>query len=438
MTVTPRRVTAIALVLLLASAFVFAGGQGEEDGDVPTIELVHWSHWVTNNAVYEPFWAEAAQRFNEEHPEVNFSLEVVSVPYEGYEAKYSSAFEAQQGPDIYNGMTHVWSGQFDAADPMPADIAEKLDEILVDASKPYGVFNGQRYGLPVEGGNFMMLYINVDRFEEAGLDPDDPPERYTEMLEYAEALTRYDSNGNITHPGFGIRYKGHPFGIADKVAPFFNAWGAEWYSWEEKTASGYLNSDASKEALQFYGDMVQEHEVASLEMDNPAAVFGQGLAGMIMRESWYAAWLSQNAPNINFKVYPLPRQEMESGFGNNFPWAINVNKALDQETKDWVWEFVRWYVNNPEIRREHYVKSEMLPPYTDIVDDPYFAEKPEFEAWEEMAQGRAAPTYYNPPAHEILQVIGEATLSVMYGDETADSALDDAAVQVNEILSRYE
>lgn len=435
---TVRRSVTIVFVLLLVSGLLFAGGKGEQESAVPTVEVVHWSHWVTNNEVYEPFWSEAAERFNEQNPAVNFSLEVVSVPYEGYEAKYSSAFEAEQGPDIYNGMTHVWSGQFDAADPMPADIAEKLDEILVDASKPYGVFAEQRYGLPVEGGNFMMLYINVDRFEEAGLDPNDPPETYSELLEYAKALTNYDANGNVTEPGYGIRYKGHPFGIADKVAPFFNAWGARWYDWEEKTASGYLNSDASKEALQFYGDLVQEHQVASLELDNPAAVFGQGLAGMIFRESWYAAWLSQNAPNINFKVYPLPRQEMESGFGNNFPWAINVNSALDQETKEWVWEFFRWYVNNPEIRSEHYVKSEMLPPYTDILDDPYFSQKPEFEAWRTMAQGRAAPTYYNPPAHEILQVIGEATLSVMYGDESADRALDAAAGQVNEILARYK
>jgi len=430
----------VILSVLLVAGSLFASGQQQEPGqaEVPTVKITHWSHWVTNNKYYEPYWSELAKTFNALHPEVNFSIDVVSIPYEGYEAKYSSAFEAKQGPGMFNGMAHVWAGQFDVAAPMPKDIADKLDSILIGASRPYGVFGDQRYGIPVEGGNFMMMYINVDRFKEAGLDPNNPPKTYDQMLEYAKKLTVYDKNGNIVKPGYGIRYKGHPFGIADKVAPFFNAWGAEWYNWDEKTADGYLNSPASVAALQFYAGMVQDSKVASVELDNPAAVFGQGLAGIIFRESWYSAWLSQNAPNIDFKVYPLPKEKMESGFGNNFPWSIMVNKDLNPTDKKWLWEFVRWYVNNADVRKEHYVKSEMLPPFSDILDDPLFKSMPEFQAWKTMSEGRAAPTYYNPPAQEILVVIGEATLSAMYGKQGAKAALDDATKKVDAILARYK
>jgi multiple sugar transport system substrate-binding protein len=427
------------LSIFLGAGLLFANGKQESaSAAVPQVQIVHWSHWVTNNKWYEPYWADLAQQFNALHPDVNFSIQVVAIPYEGYTAKYSSAFEAGKGPGMFNGMAHQWAGNFHVADPMPKDIADKLDKIIIPASKAYGVFDGQRYGIPVEGGNFMMMYINVDRFKEAGLDPNNPPKTYDELLADAKKLTVYDKNGNILKPGYGIRYKGEPLGIADKLAPFSNAWGAEWYSWEKKTADGYLNSPQSVAALQFYADLVQKYKVSSLTQDNPAAVFGQGLAGIIFRESWYAAWLSQNAPDIHYKVYPLPREKMESGFGNNFPWSIMVNKNLKPTDKKWLWEFFRWYVNSPAVRKAHYVKSEMLPPFNDILDDPVFTSMPVFDAWKVMANGRAAPTYYNPPAQEILNVIGAATLSAMYGKKTAQASLDDATKQVDAILARYK
>lgn len=426
----------LLLVLLVAASLGFAGG-GQEEAEKARVEIEHWTHWCSNNEVYEPFWETAAEKFNTEHPEVDFAIKLNCVPYEGYEAKYSSAFKAGMGPGLFNGMTHVWVGQYDACDPMPNDIAAKLDKILVGAAKPYGVAEGKRYGLPVEGGNFMMLYYSVDLFKKAGLSPDKPPKTYNEMLEYAQKMTKKDSAGNLTQIGFGVRYAGHPFGIADKSAPFFNAWGAKWLSWEEKKASGYINSPNGVEALQFYGDLVQKYEVSSLELGKPVAVLSQGLAGMIFRESWLVGWMKQNAPDLNYRVAPLPSQKMESGFGNNFPWAINVGKHLPETEKKWIWEFFRWYVNSPEIRKEHYVKSNMFPPFNDILDDPIFSARPDFEAWKIMSSGRAAPTYYVPPAHEVLTKVGEAVLEVMFGKATAKTALDKAAKEIDAILAKY-
>ena len=174
-----------------------------------------------------------------------------------------------------------------------------------------------------------------------------------------------------------------------------------------------------------------------MELDTPENLFAQGLAGIFFRESWYEAWLAKNAPSINFKVYPLPREKMESGYTNNFPWAYNVSNQLSERDKKWLWEFLGWYVNSPEVRREHYVKALMLPAYNDI-DDPVFRNMKVYEAWKTMAAGRAAPTYYVPPAHETLTVIGQATLDAMYGKMTPKEALDRAARDIDTILARYK
>ncbi len=427
-----------ALLLFAAAALVFAGGAQEKGKAAPTVAVDFWTHWCSNNEYFEPFWSEAAQKFNQEHPDVNFSINLNCVPYEGYEAKYSSAFEAKKGPGMFDGMTHVWAGQFGVVAKMPQDIADAVAKIVVKPSEPYGMYKGERYGLPVEGGNFMMMYINTDLYRDAGLDPNKRPVTYDDMLADARKLTKYDANGNITQDGYAIRYKGHPFGIADKSAPFYNAWGARWLSWEEKKASGYINSPEAVDALSFYAGLVQKWKVSSVDLDNPAAVFGQGLAAIMFRESWYEGWLAQNAPSINFKVYQLPKEKRGSGYGNNFPWAEMVSNQISETDQKWMWEFFRWYVGNKDIRREHYVKSEMLPPYSDILDDPTFTSMKVFDAWKASIAGEPSPTYYIPPAHEVLTVVGQATLDAMYGKAAPKAVLDKAAKDIDAILAKYK
>lgn len=428
---------ALLLLLLLPAGVALAGGGQEGAAAAPTVAIDFWTHWCSNNPVMEPHWVEMAKQFNAARPETKFSIVLNCVPYEGYEAKYYSAFEAGKGPGMFTEMTHVAAGQYNVCDPMPKDIADKLDKVLIGSAKPFGLFDGVRYGLPVEGGNFMMMYINTDLYTQAGLDPNKPPKTYDEMLQHAKKLTKYDSAGKITQAGFAIRFKGHPFGIADKSACFYHAWGAVWLNWQEKKASGYLNSPDAVAALDYYAGLVQKAKVATVELDTPENLFAQGLAGIFFRESWYEAWLAQNAPNIKFKVYPLPSQKMESGYTNNFPWAYNVSKQLPETDKKWLWEFLRWYVNTPEVRKEHYVKALMLPAYNDI-SDPLFTNMKVYDAWKAMAAGRAAPTYYIPPAQEVLTIIGQATLDAMYAKATPKAALDKAAGDIDAILAKYK
>ena len=68
-----------------------------------------------------------------------------------------------------------------------------------------------------------------------------------------------------------------------------------------------------------------------------------------------------------------------------------------------------------------------LPVYKDIIDDPTFKSMKVYDAWKTTLQGRQAPTYYIPPAHEILSIIGQATLDTMYGKVEPKTVLDKIA-----------
>src|SRR3954470_16000922 len=142
-------------------------------------KLVLWTHWEQNpdfNKWYEAKGKEFAKKSG-------YEVEVVTVPYQGYEAKYLAAFMAKNSaPDIFMGMTHQWCGQYDFCDKMPADLAKVYDDNVPKYMLPVGIWKGVRYGIPIEHGNFQQMYINVDMFKKAGLDPDNPPKTMNDWL----------------------------------------------------------------------------------------------------------------------------------------------------------------------------------------------------------------------------------------------------------------
>src|SRR5687767_15921009 len=97
------------LAVLAASALAVATALAAP-GVAQSKKLVYWTHWEQNpefNKWYEVKSKEFAKRSG-------YEVEVVVIPYQGYEAKYLAALVGKSGaPDIFLGMTHQWCGQYD-------------------------------------------------------------------------------------------------------------------------------------------------------------------------------------------------------------------------------------------------------------------------------------------------------------------------------------
>ncbi|HWU36102.1 MAG TPA: extracellular solute-binding protein, partial [Candidatus Acidoferrum sp.] len=311
-------------------------------------KLVYWTMWDQNpefNKWYEPRGKDFAKK-------TGYEVEVVTIPYQGYEAKYLAAFMGKSGaPDMFLGMTHHWCGQYDFCDKMPDDLAKIWDENIPKYMIPVGLWKGARYGIPVEHGNFQQMYINVDLFKKAGLNPDRPPKSFDEWRTAMKKLTLLDAKGEPTQVGFAIRHKGHPVGITDKFLPFAHAWGARMLSPNLDKATGYANSPEMVAALTFFGDLVTKDKVASLALGNPEDAFGQKRAAVIFRESWFFGWVKKNAPDVNFKVYALPCAKTCPGAGALFPWTNLVYR--NSPNKQVAWDFMRFISNAKDDLEQH-------------------------------------------------------------------------------------
>jgi multiple sugar transport system substrate-binding protein len=416
-------VVGVAILAMIAIALIMAGPAAAQQK-----KLVYWTHWEQNpdfNKWYETKGKEFAKK-------TGYEVEVVVIPYQGYEAKYLAAFMGKSGaPDFYNGMTHQWCGQYDFCDRMPADLAKTWDENLPKYMLEIGRWQGARYGTPIEHGNFQMMYINVDLFQKAGLNPDRPPKTYDEWLAAMKKLTVLDAKGEASQVGFAIRHKGHPVGITDKFLPFAHAWGARMLSSNLDKATGFANSPEMVAALEFFGNLVLKDKVASLALGNPEDAFGQKRAGVIYRESWFYGWVKKNAPDVNFKIYALPCGKACPGAGQLFPWANLVYK--NSPNKQMTWEFIRFISNAKDDLEQHQLQG-ILPVWTANHETQYVKSRPDFQAVKDMLAQPVPPTYFHPKSNELATAFGEAVVGVLYGKGQPKALLDDAAGKMDRIL----
>ncbi len=396
------------------------------------VKLVYWTHWE-QNPKFNAYYAEAGKEFAKLNPECA-GVEVVTVPFSGYSAKYLAAFMARTGaPDLFNGAPHDWAGKYNYADRMPSDIAKKVNAEIVNTARPFGIYNGVRYGFPVEGGNFQYMFINVDMYKEAGLDPNKPPKTLTELLEHAKKLTKYDANGKVIRSGYGIRYSGDQTGITDKFLPMLHAFDGLMVDPKYKKSKGVVNSQAGIEALTFYGDLVNKYKVSSLEVGNSEVAFSKGLAAIIFRESWLPGFLATNAPNINYKVYALPSQKVTPGPGALFGWADMVYK--NSPNKKLAWKFLNfmWSKENDYKRA---TAQGIMPVIKANFDTDFVKKRPDYNAVMEMAERDPAPSYFSPNMNEVAAAYGDAVLDVIYDRKDAKTALNEAADKIDKIIKR--
>jgi len=429
-----KRAVVCTIIVLLALMPLFAGGKQEAQERKP-VTLVYWTHWE-QMGIFNNYYVEKGREYAAMHPDELIGVELVTIPYSGYEAKFLSTFNAQKGaPDFFNGMAHIWGGLYKFADRMPEELADRVDEQLASYLKPIGVLDGVRYGIPVEAGNFQQLYVNVDMFQEAGLDPNVPPATFDDLLEYAKKMTKYDNAGNVARGGFGIRYSGGPLGISDKNLTIMHAFGGRMYDPEKNLASGVVNSKESVEALAWIGDLIAKHKVTSLEVGSPSAALAQGRAAMILRESWLIGWLRDNSPNLTFKVYPAPRQRQVIGGGNLFPWANMV--YANSPKRELTWRFVD-FVFNPENDLEQTMAQGMLPVCQEGYDSQYVRNRADYDSVMTVLKQGPGPaySYYAPKMNQLADVLGAAILDVMYSRSQAKPALDSAAAKMDAILLR--
>lgn len=183
-----RRVIAITAATVLAVGLAACSGGGatpSDDGD-DTGNLVVWDLIVGSDANWKAVMDDVDAQFTEAHPGV--TIERVPQPADPSVIKQlmQAAAQAKSGPDLI--MIWAW-GDVLTLKPSLAPIDDYIsDEDRNSLNGWEGVsFDGQTFGVPIGLQGFGISY-NTQLFEQAGLDPDNPPTSVDSLLKACDAL----------------------------------------------------------------------------------------------------------------------------------------------------------------------------------------------------------------------------------------------------------
>lgn len=402
-------VTLVVNAALFSPQAVVAQGSG----------VVRVGTWESGDAL-EP-WNNAIAAFHEEYPDIEVKLE--PVPQE-YGTKLLAQMAAGTAPDVYQ------VGDGDVARFVREGIVEPLDpyingdnpldmSLFFPAVAEFGQIGGETY-LLTKDYSPLVLYYNKDIFDEAGVPYPTEDWTWDDLLDAAQKLTTEDRWG-IQLPGHWGDWLWHR-----GIQPLLVQNGASLISEDGTMVEGYMNSEKTVEALQWYVDLFLKHKVAPTreDVDSYAGVdlFANGIVAMV----WTGRWPLKDWKAIegfNFGTAGLPAGPV--GKGNALCWAgFAINSA--SQNKEAAWTFLK-YIAAGEGAKEfaNYALSAVQPIVeeqgldTDEYDGPIVAD---------LANVKPIPETYTPYFNEcVLDPFRENLEKVFLEGMSVQDAMDAAA-----------
>ena len=180
-----------------------AGGEEAGGAEEASDDALHLTFYYPVNvggsaaALIEQICAD----FNAENPDIVVEP-VYTGNYDDTVTKIQTAIQGGTPPDVFVSLATQRFTMASTGMAMPLDdliaadgeegqayIDDFLDGFMLDS-----YVDGQIYSIPFQRST-MVLFYNKDAFEEVGLDPEDPPETWEEVVEYGQKLTNENRYG---------------------------------------------------------------------------------------------------------------------------------------------------------------------------------------------------------------------------------------------------
>ncbi len=334
------------LAILLSVVFAACSSDDEssanqEDGDI-TLEYWQYSFDSKVNLMDELI---------AEFEEANLGIKVkqTNFPYDQYNEQVAAQVPAGKGPDVIN-LFYGWVPTYvDAGylQPLPQD-AFPHEEIeseffpLVEATK----MDGEYWTIPTSVRTLALFY-NKDLFEEAGLDPNSPPQTWEELEDYAVQLTKADGNGRLEQSGMAWEpaQQGHHW-LRDGLT--LQA-GGQVLS-EDRKEVVWADTPAGLEAFKYWLSFPTELGTSEQGFyTDDVTAFVTEKAAMNIDGSFRVGTLQSDAPDLNYAIAPLPGKDVQST--NASFWTNGITARVEGEKLEAATKFLEFLTSDDVMER---------------------------------------------------------------------------------------
>jgi ABC-type glycerol-3-phosphate transport system substrate-binding protein len=423
---------AVGVGLARAQSSVFAAPTLLQGGPV-TIRF------MTHNTLEKPggdFLKQMIAEFEQQNPTIKIQLE--EVPNADILTKLTAYAEGGDLPDVIDGQFGLASFvKLDAA----LDLTDRVDAAgLRDSFIPVALTagtdaNGRILGLPFYTGTD-ALYYRLDHFQEAGLDPANPPKTWQELADAAKALT----NPRAGRYGFGMYGKTHTV----RCIHFMQNNGPDGEMLRLNRESGIwtilVNSPDSIGAIEFMVSLARDLKVVPpnvVEMDYPAnvAAFSGGNISMLTTGPWGAQTFIGTNPDIagKFGVAPHPTPNGTDPILRQGSLIYAVGKT--SKHPDEAFQFLKWITND---RQPFFAANAKYGPTTKAaLEDPAIKDDPFLSVFLKQSVNAVVEPYEVELGdwNKLKDQFDPEWQSALIGDKDVTTAMNTAAKAFKEILA---
>lgn len=367
--------------------------------------------------------------FNEQHDDIQ--IETQRLDFGTYYEKLFTSSASNEGPDIAIINPNRLKDFEQVLTPIGEYITSETRNAYISSTWNPTELNNQRLALPL-ATLAIGLYYNKGIFEDAGLDPEDPPSDFESLRSAADAVIN-NTDKRAFHPA--------PYSVAVDFSRFFAGS-------LKQLGSQILTDDLSEvafddaggvEVAQFLSDITGEYswDAADASEQRGNKAFRSGDLAMTLNGTWYLGALQESDIEWGMaKPYVQPGGDQPGSWSTlQLIGVFRNDNRSDRETEaavraaEWLTQHsVTWGVNAGHLPADkEALESDELRNST--------AWEKTLGTYSEMAQNDALafwPATENPGRYnEIIQ----AKLSQVYAQQLSpEEAINQAANEINSFL----
>lgn len=413
--------TALILLLTGCSSTPADYSAGGSEGKT---EVALWHYWDGVNADQLDSLVE---RFNNTHDDVK--VVASNVPNSNFLTKLKTSATSKTLPDIAIGDL-VWVPQIAQMGTL-SDLSQVVSKDVINDINPalqeFGSIEGKQVSVPVSANNLAYMY-NREVFRDAGLDPDNPPATWDELLEQGKKIV--EKTGK---PGYDLYTEAGDNGEGLTWNFQVSLWQAGGEFLNQDNSAAAFNTPEGLKAAEFWMSLLS----SGVSKYAGWGEFEKGNGGAAQEGSWMVGIWAQDPP-FDFDVAPLPHPQ-----GGKPVTNLGGEQAMifenSPETTRAAGEFIEWLLQ-PEQVLAWSEATGMIPVLQSV------AQGDQYRTWvaeneprlmpyvEQMAYARTRP---NTPLYpKISYAFAREMERAFAGEISVSVALANAETAVNNIISQ--
>ena len=394
---------------------------GSNGSGGPKREIKIW--WDSNDESMQA----AAREWRKRNSGVTFNI---NSPADSTVGGLKRAYSANQEPDVVS-LDHVYItslGREGIIYDLSQFGANKVANKYISSCWDGVSFNKKVYGLPHNGNTIALIY-NKDMFDKINKKA---PKTYEDIVKTGQALNKqFPAKDAFTSPFFDTADQGR-WNWATFVY-FFWLWRSGGEVLNSSLTKSTFNSSAGVNALNKLVDLVDKYDVCYGQgyRENE---FYNGDVGMIEMGNWCMPKLTSASANANFGVAMMPTLikggKNYSGLGL---FAVGITSRVKKAQE--VYDFLEFYTTNDTYQVQYGKQYHQLPVTKNAIQNSHYTKNAFWSLYSKQYKlARSRPGVKN--WSEMEKVIAESINKAVTKQETAKTALDNAAKKINALLAK--